>query len=135
MAKDSKEITQSLSLVDFGSGSEGEALRKLVVNDCSAQYGDLKIEKRLTFSSSVNKKSVSFGEKESGRVKTSLTPALHLLAICVQIDALLLTPCNEGMRIPQIPVDDMPTTVCKWISERREFLRKQAIVNAPAVSA
>ena len=131
MAKDSKAITESLKCVDFGSAE----LAALVLNDCSAQYGALDMNKKLSFSASVNKKSVSFGEKESGRVKSGMTPALHLLAVCVQLDAILHTPCNEGMVIPRIPIDDMPTTVCKWISERREFLRKKAIVESPAVNA
>lgn len=131
MAKDSKEITRSLSMVNFGDAG----LRQLVINDCSAQYGALDLNKRLSFSASVNKKSVSFGEKESGRAKTGLTPALHLLAICVQLDSILLTPCNEGMTFPQIPVDDMPTSVVKWIEERREFLRKKAIVDSTPAAA
>ena len=130
MAKDSKLIVASLELVNFGSAE----LKALVVNDCAAQYGSLDLNKRLTFSASVNKKSVSFGEKESGRVKSSLTPALHLLAVCVQLDSILDTPCNEGMSLPRIPVDDMPTSVCKWVSERREFLRKKAMVEAAPVS-
>ena len=130
MARDSKLIAKSLELVFFGSAE----LTSLIVNDCSAQYGALPEERKLSFGASYNAKTVSFKSVDSGKTgKQAATPALALLALCIELDSIQCMTVNKGMHLPRLAVDNLPTYIQLWIGQREKFLADKKIVeSAPA---
>jgi hypothetical protein len=128
--KKSVLFAKSLDSVDFGAEVE---LRQDILEIIMAQHGALPENQKDTLAASVNSKSVSFGVvSKISSTRNHVTPALHLLALCINLDSIACTPCNQGLVFPKIPVENLPSSIVKWVDGRRNLLAKKKLAaNAP----
>lgn len=126
-----KVAVESLALVVWNDEDKALGLPSHVRECVAAEYGRLSASESTKLKSSFTGATVKFGETQTRKAETALTPALHLLALVVHFDAVASKTVNLGM-VVRIKADELPTTVQNWIQERRNALMAKKPESATA---
>jgi hypothetical protein len=134
MAKAS--ILDSLDIITYSVHQKEIGLPAHVRECVAAEYGALPEPEKDTrkFRGGTNTRTVTFGEVHTRGWKCDRSPALQLLAVCVQLDAVAQSPANRGL-IVRISADDLPctaekgndsyVTIADWMSSRESVAQRK----------
>lgn len=129
-------ILESLDVITYTPHQREIGLPAHVRECIAAEYGALTpADQSAKFKASANSKTVSFGQVETTKWKTELSPALQLLAICTQLSAIATAPHNLGL-VLRVNTTDLPNhkpkgasdewvTVVDWMASRENVAQRK----------
>lgn len=129
-------ILESLEVITYTPHQREIGLPAHVRECVAAEYGALTpVDQNAKFRATSNSKTVNFGQVETTKWKSDLSPALQLLAICTQLSAIATAPHNKGL-ILRVSSQDLPytkpkgageewVTVSEWMQSRESVAQRK----------